>query len=266
MFKLFLVFLFFVNALFAEVYYAKVEPYKFHNVASDVTGIVTKVNDDLLGKVLHNEVYISIDDLLDKEEYNYTKQKIKDLQSTLDFAKKTVANLQEVLKRKRINYKKIEAMKIKSRIEKDREFYDLIATQNNYLATQKEINTLQMQIADLLLRKKSLYKTLHDKRLRAKGLLLYSIQVKEGQFVNKGTPLATLADTSKALLTIYVNENDIDTIQNKVVYIDGKKTKYKVNRFVKVADNVNLSKYEAQIIIKAPKIFSQLVKVELKGE
>ena len=266
MIKIFLLTLFLSTAIFAEVYYAKVEPYEFYNIASDVTGVVTKTNENLLGKVLHNEVYIHIDDKLDKDEYSYTKEKLKELQNTLLIAQTTLENTQEILKRKRVNYKKIEAMKIKSRIEKDREFYDLIGSENSYLATQKEINSLKMQIADLMLRQKTLEKTLHDKKLQAQGLTLYSIEVKEGQFVNKGTLLAKLADTSKALLTIYVNENDIKKIQKKIIYIDGKKTKYKVKRFVTIADSVNISKYKAQIIIKAPKIFSQLVKVELKEE
>ena len=252
--------------VFGEVYYAKVVPYAFYNVTSNVTGRVEKVNENLLGKVLYNNIYIKIDNKIDKDEFYAIKQKIIDLNETLSFSKKILLNLKEMCKRKRANYKKIEAMKIKSRIEKDREFYNLVASENNYFATQKEINSLKMQITDSIVKEKRLEKTLNDKRLQANTLMLYSIEVKEGQFVNKGTPLAKLADISKALLTIYVNENDIDNIQNKIVYINEKKTDYKVNRFVKVADNINLSKYKAQIIIKAPKIFSQLVKVELKEE
>ena len=257
---------FFVSAVFAEVYYAKVEPYEFRNLASDVMGIVEKTDENLLGKVLDDEVFITIDAELDTKELSFTKEKIQELQNTLRLSESMLVNLEETLKRKRINYKKVEAMKIKSRIEKDREFYDLVATENSYIATQKEINSLKIQIADLLLRKTTLEKTLRDKKLQAKGMVLYSIDIKEGQFVNKGTPLAKLADTSKALLTIYVNKEDLDKISSKVVYINGKKTSYKVDRYTTIADATNLSKYKAQIIIKAPKIFSQLVEVELKEE
>jgi multidrug efflux pump subunit AcrA (membrane-fusion protein) len=248
------------------VYYAKVEPYTFYNLSSDVMGIVEKTDENLLGKVLHNEVFIQIDDTLDKEELQYTVEKIEDLQNTLELSSSMLENLHKVLIKKQRNYKKVEAMRIKSRIEKDREFYDLIATQNSYIATKKEINSLKIQIADLLLRKKTLQKTLHDKKLQASHLLLYSIDVKEGQFVNKGTPLAKLADISKALLTLYVNKNDLEKINQKSIYIDGIKTSYKVSRSSNIADTINLSKYKVQIVIHAPKIFSQLVKIEFKEE
>ncbi len=63
-----------------------------------------------------------------------------------------------------------------------------------------------------------------------------------------------------------MNKEDLLHAKEKVVYIDNKKTSYHINRLLNVADNKNISKYKAQIIIKAPKIFSQLVKIELKNE
>jgi len=54
--------------------------------------------------------------------------------------------------------------------------------------------------------------------------------------------------------------------EQKSVYIDGKKTSYKISRLLNIADSKNISKYMAQIIIKSPKIFSKLVKVELKND
>lgn len=259
-------FLWTVSSLFAEVYYAKVEPYKIYAISSDVMGAVTHIHEDLLGKKLSKEVYIKIDDKLDREELYSVKQKLHDLKSTLKLSEEMARNLKEVLAKKRANYKRVLAMKVKSKIEKDREFYDLIATQNSYIATQKEINSLRVQIADLSLRKKVLYKTIHDKNLKAPGLTLYSIKVEEGQVVTKGTPLAQLADLSKGLLTIYLTKEDLMQIGSSVVYINGKKTSYTISRYSTIADAQNLSKYKAQIVIDPPKIFSQLVKVELKKD
>ena len=48
------------------------------------------------------------------------------------------------------------------------------------------------------------------------------------------------------------------------MYINGEKTSYKVDRLLTIADSKNISKYKAQIVIKAPNIFSKLAKIELK--
>lgn len=45
-----------------------------------------------------------------------------------------------------------------------------------------------------------------------------------------------------------------------------KKTAYKISRLLNIADSKNISKYMAQIIIESPKLFSKLVKIELKSE
>ncbi len=76
--------------------------------------------------------------------------------------------------------------------------------------------------------------------------------------------LAKVADTSKGVLTIFVDKDELSAIANKKVYINGQATRYRVSRVVPIADSVNISKYKVQIVIKAPKIYSQLVKVELR--
>ena len=145
-----------------------------------------------------------------------------------------------------------------------REFYDVVNSENSYLATIKEINSLKTTVADLELRKKQLIRTIKDKQINAAGFVLYSIKVEPENVVNIGTPLATVADVSRAKLTVYLDEDDILGIDKKVVYIHNKKTNYKVSRMSKIADSKNISKYKAQIIIKSPKIFSNLVQIELK--
>ena len=72
--------------------------------------------------------------------------------------------------------------------------------------------------------------------------------------------MAKVADISKAKLTIYLDEEDLIDINSKSIYLDGVKSEYKVSRVLNIADEKNISKYMAQIIIKSPKIFSKLVK------
>jgi len=254
----------FIVSLFANTYYAKIEPYELRKISSSVSGEVLFTDENMLGKKLSNKPYILIDDTLDKDELAAINAKLKFYKDTLERNQIILENLEKTLQLKRENYQRVKVLKIKSKIDKDNEYYNLISSENSYIATQKEINSLKISIADLELRKKQLLKTIDDKSLRAEGFVLYSLEVKPGQVVGVATPLATIADTSKALLTIFIDDEDLKNLEKKSIYIDGKKSSYKVDRVINIADTKNISKYKAQIIIKAPKIFSKLVKIELK--
>jgi multidrug efflux pump subunit AcrA (membrane-fusion protein) len=256
--------LLFNSFLFSSVYYAKVEPYEFRDISSNVSGLVLYIDEDSLGKKLSKNPYIKIDSKLDEQELKYIKRKLSYLNNIVDSNKEIIKNLELLLSKKRDNYKKIKSLKIKSSIEKNKEFYDLITSENQFLSTIKELNNLKVQIADLKLREATLNRSIKDKNLVADGYVLYSILVKVGQVVGVSTPLAKVADISKAKLTIYLDESDMLNIDKKVVYIDGKKQNYKITRVSKIADSKNISKYKANIIIDSPKIFSKLLKIELR--
>ena len=253
-------------SLDASEYYSKIEPYKIRNISSNVSGVVLEVKENMLGNKLSKEAFIVIDSTLDKAELKAIDSKLKYTNEILISNGKILQNLSDSLDKKRKNYEKVKEMKIKSSVEKDREFYDLVASENSALATQKEMNTLKNQMTDLEFRKAQLTRNINDKELKAEGFTLYSLDVKVGQVVNKSTPLATVVDTNKALLTIYLNESDFYQLKNLSIYLNNKKTDYKINRVLNIADSKNISKYKAQIIIKAPKLFSKLMKVELRYE
>ncbi len=254
----------FSMSLFANVYFAKVEPYELRKISSNVTGEILFIDENMLGKKLTQKPYIIIDSELDKDELVDIDKKLRFTKETLKSNEKILKNLEKTLELKRKNYERVKALKIKSKIEKDNEYYNLISSENSFINTQKEVNNLKINIADLEFRKKQLLKNLRDKKVRAKGFVLYSLDVKPGQVVGVATPLATVADTSKALLTIYIDDEDLENLDKRSIYIDDKKTNYKVQRVVPIADTKNISKYKAQIVIKAPKVFSKLVKIELK--
>lgn len=264
--KLLVIFILSVASILANEYYAKVEPIEIRNISSNVSGIVTYANEDNLGKILQGEAYLKIDSVLDLKELKYIKEKLEYLRGTVKTNEKVERNLGSILVRKRKNYEMVESLKIKSQVEKDREYYDLINSENQLLGTQKEIQSLKVQITDLKLRRARLELSVKDKNLKANGFVLYELNVKPGQVVNISTPLAKVADISKAKLTIYLNRSDLNDAKNKVLYLDGDRTEYKINRVVSIADSKNISKYMAQIIIDSPKVFSNLAKIELKNE
>ncbi|WP_457744824.1 HlyD family efflux transporter periplasmic adaptor subunit [Sulfurimonas sp.] len=249
---------------FSKVYYSRMDPYEIRNISSNVSGLVLYTNENMFGQKLSNKAFIRIDSELDEDELKAVSNKLQYLKNTLETNQEILVNLKEALKRKKENYQRIKALSIKSRVEKDREFYDVVSSENNFLATLKEINSLKSNIADLTLRKQQLLFNIKNKKIRAKGFVLYDLKVQPGNMVNIGTPLATVADVSKAILSIYLDKNDLLNIKKKVIFIDGKKTNYKISRLSKIADSKNISKYMAQIIIKSPKVFSKLVKIELR--
>ena len=252
--------------LFSKVYYSKVEPYEIRDISSNVSGLIVFTDEDKIGKKLSKKPYVIIDSELDKKELQFTQEKLGFLKDIIHTNEGILKNLSLTLEKKRENYKRIESLKIKSVVEKDKDFHDLINSENQFLSTQKEVQNLKVQMADLKLKAAYLQRSLNDKNLSGEGFVLYSILVKPGQVVGVATPLARVADTSKALLTLYLDEEDMVNAKNKTVYIDGKKTTYKIARILTIADSKNISKYMAQIIVQAPKLFSKLSKVELKDE
>lgn len=253
-------------SLMAKEYYAKVEPYEVQTIASNVSGLVVFADEAKEGQLLGRANYIVIDDELDTIELKQNIEKVALLKSTLKLNETMVRNYEQILQKKQVNYDRIKELKIKSTVEKDKEFYDLLTTQNQHIATLKEIESLKIQINDLELRQAQLRRSIQDKHLNAPGFVLYRLIVKEGQVVNLSTPLAEIADVSRAKLTVYLNADDMDGIEKKVIYLEGKRSGYRIDRLWKIADSTHLSSYRAEIIIEAPKRFSNLMKVEFRSE
>ncbi len=255
-----------LSMILAGEYYAKVEPVEIRDISSSVSGLVVSADEKNLGKKLSEKPYIKIDSHVDEEELKYIDDKLKYLKNTIKANEKILQNLENSLVKKRENYESVKVLKTKSKVEKDREFHDLINSENQLLNTKKEIQNLRVQITDLKLRKTVLKRSIEDKNLKAEGFVLYELSVKPGQVVNSSTPLAKVADVSEAKLTVYLDRDDLLDAKKKVIYLDDKKTNYKISRVVNIADSTNISRYMAQIIIDTPKVFSQLVKVELRDE
>ncbi len=255
-----------LTLLFSKEHYAKIEPYEIKTISSNVSALVLVADEVKEGTVLGKNEYIILDDKLDTIELNKITKKITLLLKTIVFNDAIIKNYEELLQKKTKNFERIKDLKIKSSVEKDREFYDLINSQNQYINTQKELANIRIQLNDLELREAVLKKSLTDKHISNEGFVLYALLVKEGQFVNPSTPLAQLADVSKAKLVIYLNRDEAENALSKTLYLDGEKSSHKISKVWNIADAKHLSNYKAEIIINAPKLFSNLVKVELIDE
>lgn len=252
------------SLLSAKEYYAKIEPFEILNVSSNVSAEVIYADVINEGKTLSKKSYIVMDDSLDRVELKSIEAKMDAMNTTMHHNREMVKNYQEIIERKQENYNRIKDLKIKSSVEKDRDYFDLVNSQNSLLAIQKEMESITVQLGDLQVRRSQLKKSISDKHLSAPGYLLYKLLVKPSAFVNPGTPLAQLADVRKGKVILFLSAQEAAEVQNKTIYFDGKPTVYRIDKIWKIADGTRISSYKAEILVSAPKRFSTLVKVEFK--
>ncbi len=234
--KLFLLFLmpFF---LFAKVHYAKLEPFETVTLKSAVSALVLDVDLEAEGSLVDQKRVIYLDDRLDK--------------INLKTSKENFLTLHETLKRQESAFQRIDKLKTASATQKDNAFYSFSSAKTQYLDMQYKIAQLEDSIE-----KKSII--LHNK-------YLYEIMVRKGDYVTPGSPLAKVVDASRAKLVLYLDPEEMNGLAQKSIYLDDKKTDYKVDKVWRVADEKFISSYRAEIYLPAPeKSFSKLVKVEIK--
>lgn len=228
--------LLFISSIFANEYYAKLEPIESYEVKSAVSGKVIFSNSKLEGSKANNSVVIEIDSVVNKVELEQSRNKLK--------------YIDEMLKIENNNYNRLNQVSSKSEFEKD---------------TQKlKVINLESSKADMIIKIESLKDTISNKKLIEKSNYIYNISVKEGDYVNPGTLLYEAKDLSKGKLEIFVPIASINEIKNKEIYLDGEKSDVKISKIYDVADSVNISSYKVELVLDNVDNFSRLVKIEFK--
>jgi hypothetical protein len=237
--------------LYANEYYSKAKPLWEYHIKSDISGKVIFSDELKEGKYGDDKVVIKIDDKIDKLNLQTIKEELKTTKELLEIAKKSY---QIDL----LAYNKIKDLSTYSKTQKDSKLLKMLNSKKNLLSLKNSLAKLNLNI-----------ETLKDK-INKKNINISSkyyitkIYPKKGDFVNPSSPLIDIADLSKARLTIFVTDEDLNKLKSSNILIDNKKQKYKIVKILKVADSINLSGYKVEIEIEAPKIFSKLIKVEIK--
>jgi len=251
--------------LFSKIHYAKVEPYETYTIKSAVAGEVKVAKIELEGKVVKNSLIVQLDDKLDRVDLKISREKLKILDNMLEINRDTLLSLNESLNREEEYYLRVENLSTIPKSKRDSAFYSYINTKTKYLSTKEKIENLKQEKLNLKYKIDTLIDRIEKKRVGIKNRFLYKLLVHKRDFVNIGTPIATLNNLTKAKLTLFLEEDELKDIKSKSIYIDGKKTNYKFSKIWKVTDEKFISSYRAEIIIKNPKYkFSTLLKVELK--
>lgn len=234
--KVFLGFILLSITLFANEYYAKLEPIQNYSVKSSVSGKVIFSNENIEGNIAKNDLIVEIDSTVNKIDLEQSLKKLELMNQMIE-----IENL---------NYERLNKVTSKSQFEKDAQKLKVI----NYESSK----------ADLITKIETLKDSLKNKKLVEKAKYISTIHVKKGDYVNPGTALYNAKDISKGKLEIYVPIDLIQSIKDKKIYLDGKQSDIKINKIYDVADEKHISSYKVQLVVNNPKVFSRLVKIEFK--
>ncbi len=230
------IFLFAITAMFANEYYAKLEPIESYQVKSAVSGKVIYSNSKIEGLKANNSTIIELDSMVNKIELEQSRNKLR--------------SIDEMIKIEKNNYDRLNQVSSKSAFEKD---------------TQKlKVINLESSKADMIIKIETLKDTISNKKLEEKSNYIFNISVKEGDYVNPGTLLYEAKDLSKGKLEIFVPIAQINEIKNKEIYLDGEKSDIKISKIYEIADSINISSYKVELLLSDVKIFSRLVKIEFR--
>ncbi len=224
------------GSAFSNEFYAKLEPIETYVVKSAASGKVIYSNKQIEGLNANNTKIIEIDSSVERLELEQINKKIKLLTQMLTIEDK--------------NYNRLKKVRTKSDFDKD-------------VQLLKSLN-LESTKSDLLIRQAILKDIIKNKKLIESNRYIYNISVKKDDYVTAGTVLYEAKDLTQGKLEIFVPISEVNSLQNKVIYLNGKQTEIKVDKIYKVAHSKHISSYKVDIVVPNPKIFSRLIKVEFK--
>jgi len=251
--------------IFAQVHYAKVEPYNSVVLKSAVSGLVTEVDLSSEGSMVISKRVIHLDDALDIANLEDAKKSVVLLEKMLDINEEIADSLSGTVKRQQSYYVQMSKLPTASNVQKDNAYSSYASAKTQYLSTKEKILNLQKQILDMKFKVAQLKDSIAKKSIVLQNKYLYKLLVRDGDFVAPGTPLAEVKDMSRAKLVLFLDSKEVKELDKKSIYLNGLKTAYKVDKVWKVTDKKYISSYRAEIYIDAPKVhFSELMKVEIK--
>ncbi len=251
--------------VFAKVHYAKVEPYESVVLKSAVSGLVLEADLDAEGTLVEDKRVIHLDDVMDNINLKDSQRSVQLLDRMISINQDIAGSLKNTVNRQEGYFQRISKLSTASKTQKDNAYNNYTSAKTQYLSTREKIVSLEKQLIDLKYKVALLSNTIGKKSIVLQQKYLYKLMVRKGDFVNPGTPLAEVQDVSRAKLVLFLEPEELKNAKEKTVYIDGKKTVYRVNKVWNVADEKFISSYRAEIYLPAPKErFSKLLKVELK--
>lgn len=220
--------------LFGQSYMAKIQPYEEYTLYAQTSGTIRYADKNDETKVV-NKLLIKIDDSLELENLKLYKEQLTFYKQKLELFES--------------NYQKFLKISGKSQYDKDEKLYDVL--------------DLKVTISNLELSISNTQDTLKKKSLHVKNKYIKEINVNTGDYVAIGAELATAYDISKSKLLVYVSKEDMENIQNKEIFIDGKKSIAQIEKIDKTVDESYVSAHKVTLVLKNDN-FGKIVKVEFQ--
>lgn len=257
--------LFFATSLLAKIHYAKVEPIERYTIKSDVSGLVLYSAKELEGKFVKSATIIQLDDSDERIKLADAKEALKLEEESLKLNQELIPQLEEAYKREKAYYERLSSVSSSSQAQKDSAYSTMVGAKNQYISAKTQLLLSREKISQLISKIALLQNTISRKKISLNGRYLYSLLVKEGDFVSIGREVIRADDISSSRLKIYLDRDELDDMDKKRVYINGKLNKNaKIDKVWRVSDSRYISKYRVEIVVNPPLPFSKLVKVELK--
>lgn len=222
--------------IYAKSYMGVINPINEYTIYAKTSGEIVSLDKNDETKVLSKTI-IQIDKDIEEKTLKLYKEQLSLYRQKLDINQS--------------NYSKFITLKGQSKVDKDDKLLDIIDLKNN-------IASLKVSIAEL-------ENTISNKIISIKNLYLKEFLVNKHDYVSAGTKVATVYDTTKGKIEVYVTKADFENIKNKVVYIDDKKTNLKINKIDITTDDTYISSHKIELEIDS-KNFGSTIKVEFKDE
>ncbi|MRI83042.1 MAG: hypothetical protein C6I00_01350 [Nitratiruptor sp.] len=249
--------------LFGGEHKALVEPYHLYTYKAAVSGPILLARDGLEGRKIKDEVVVRIDDGLDRIQLRELQRRRALVKQRLRVEEEVLSDLRALVELKEQAYRRIRDLASKAASEKERRLGEYLGAKERLGIQRAKIISLREQLATLATNIAQVEDRIAKKRLVLSGYLV-KVLVRQGEYATPGTPLAQIADTSKGRVVVYLSPQEMEDIEEKGIYINGRAIGLGFAKLLRVSDERHLGQYRGEILVDAPELFGKVVKVEIR--
>ncbi|NPA63821.1 MAG: hypothetical protein GXO16_02490 [Epsilonproteobacteria bacterium] len=247
----------------SRVHTVPIEPYEIYKIKSSVAGWVLESHPEYEGRQIREMVVVRLDDRIDRTDLAILKRKEKILKKIFEKEREALDLLRKLTAIKERGYQRIKDLSTKSKSEKDRRLAEFLSARQTFLAQGVKVENLKLQMEDLRSKIAKLEDLIRKKNPKTSGYV-YRIHPRKGDFVAAGAPLVDVADVSRGKVVLYLAKEEVEGIENKKIYIDGKESNATLFKLIRIPDERHLGEYRAEIVLPRPELFGKFIKVEIK--
>lgn len=223
--------------LWAEAYYARVEPLRVYTLSAKTAAQVASIDKAIEGRVAGREAVVTLDATVKKAELDSARIRHQNLSESYAIRQAQVARNAKISSR--------------TRLEKENDRLALLDLQTQLAAAKENLVRLQ--------------EAYEGTRIHVPGLFVHKILVEAHAFVNVGMPLLTASDLSGSRLTLFMRPEALEGLEHKEIMVEGVLSNYRVEKIWQTADDQQISAYRVELVGPPPgDRFSQLVRIEFK--